>query len=485
MKHLTHSITLFFLLVTALFLGSCSHMDFSESTEDTPDSKLSSVRIVTRAASAGENLYPLRIYAFKDDGQLKAMQTINSETEPIRLMLPVGSDMRIVALTANESTYSIPNTPTTSTLITPYAPTLPEDCPTHIRDLAKGYVTSHPLQMGFADICPSAANATLSMQMYYQMCSMRVTLSGLPEDCASAYISIASAANSITMAGELAGSQKTSIPLVYTPATGLWASGEVFLFPTTGSQTNFTIAYDDHQGEHFAIVSYMAPLKAGTPYVLQGTLSEGNLLVSGSIYSSRWGEPVNMDFAFSPDSSTILSPDGEPMGDNDDDENLPTYTVDKLPNAISLWNGHAVIDVTMDESSSTSAKVMLLSLDEYENITSAYNAETPSQAADIAAGYKEYELEGWKIPSAEEARKLREVYLSNSTSIEAMLSQANASPICITDSKDNNVRYLCNEARSTYSFKPGTSYNSIKEAGAKVDTYHLRLIKTVRLTANN
>lgn len=120
-------------------------------------------------------------------------------------------------------------------------------------------------------------------------------------------------------------------------------------------------------------------------------------------------------------------------------------------------------------------------MEDYSNVTSAYNLETPTQATGLAAEYTEYDLGSWSIPTEEEARCLRNAYLNDTAFFANLLSQANASPIFITDNKGNNIRYLCNEAQKTYSFKYGSSYNSIKEAGAKVDSYHLRLIKTIRV----
>lgn len=53
------------------------------------------------------------------------------------------------------------------------------------------------------------------------------------------------------------------------------------------------------------------------------------------------------------------------------------------------------------------------------------------------------------------------------------------SPLMTVDEKGNNVRYLCSDATETYSLKSGASYNGIKEAGASVTNYHLRLVSEV------
>lgn len=485
MKHAIQStINLFILTLFLAVVASCGKVDFSETIEGSGNESFSSVRILTRGASASTDIYPLRIYAFDDDGTLQESQTIHSSAEPIQLTLPTGTDMRIVAMVADESTYSIPDNPTSSSLLTTKEPQLPENTTASTKEQACGYVTSDPLQMGFADICPTAANATVSLQMHYQMSSVNIVLSGLPEECTSAYVSVSSPAYAITMTGELTGSQKTCIPLKYDPNKEEWASGDTYLFPTTGTQTNFTIAYNDNVNEHFAVVCYMSPLKPGIPYILQGTLStEGSLVISGSVTASQWGEPVNMNFTFSPENSTIVSPDGNsPSNGSGDSETYPTYMVETIPTALSLWDGHIVANVIPDEASpATSAVLQLLSLEDYGNITSAYNAESPTQAADIATSYTEYDLSSWSIPTEDEARELRNAYLDDTALFDNLLTEAKASPIILIDDKGNNIRYLCNEAKSTYSFKPGSSYNSIKEAGAKVATYHLRLIKKVRV----
>lgn len=479
MRNLFSFIATFSVMLLSSVVVSCGHVDFSEIAKGDSSETLSSVRILTRGASS--EIYPLRIYAFAEDGVLKESQTIYSSADPIRLMLPTGTDMRIVAMVADELTYTIPENPTSSSLLTSKVPQQQEDTPAMIKELAKGYVVSHPLQMGVADICPTASNATVSLQMYYQMASLNISLSGLPEECTMAYVNISSSADAISMTGELAGSQKVCIPLQYDAINNSWSTGEVFIFPTIGTQTNFTIVYNDSHSEYFAVVSYMSPLIAGTPYKLHGTLStEGSLAVSGSVSQSQWGEPVDMFFNFSPDKSTVVSPNGD--SSSDESETYPTYTVDSIPTALSLWEGHIVVDVALDEvSPSTSATLLLLSLEDYSNVTSAYNLETPTQATGLAAEYTEYDLGSWSIPTEEEARCLRNAYLNDTAFFANLLSQANASPIFITDNKGNNIRYLCNEAQKTYSFKYGSSYNSIKEAGAKVDSYHLRLIKTIRV----
>ena len=121
-------------------------------------------------------------------------------------------------------------------------------------------------------------------------------------------------------------------------------------------------------------------------------------------------------------------------------------------------DGHVVVDTTLcgDDSST----LLLLSVADYDGLTSALNVETPGMASGLAADYQEGPLASWRIPTDDEARQLRAAYLAHPDSFEDLLAQSGGDPVAITDGKGNNIRYLCAEARHTYSFKPGSAYNS-------------------------
>lgn len=102
-------------------------------------------------------------------------------------------------------------------------------------------------------------------------------------------------------------------------------------------------------------------------------------------------------------------------------------------------------------------------------------------ASELAQTYSEHDLAKWRIPTDEEARQLREAYISATGDFDSCLQQAQGAAIVLTDDKGNNIRYLCADAQHTYSFKVGTSYNAIKNAGASIKNYHLRLVKTIKV----
>lgn len=175
-RHPVH--TLLCLIPLALTLASCEKVEVVD--EAPAEGETTTVRILARAATPSDDLYPLRLYAFTNDGTLCSSQTVTAADEKISLSIPQGVETRVVAVSADEATYTIPASPSIDGVITPNAPQLPSDAPDFTRTMARGYVTSHPLQAALADLSPSSPTAALSMQLHYQMASVRFTLSGLP-----------------------------------------------------------------------------------------------------------------------------------------------------------------------------------------------------------------------------------------------------------------------------------------------------------------
>lgn len=517
------------LLTLSILLSSCFQ---PEVTVELSSSPLSTVSIITRSgADADALIYPLQAYAFLTDGTLIAHQQLNSATDQLRLSLPQQTDSRIVILSADPASYDIPTSPSLTSVITLKDPTTVPGASTS-GSLAKGYTTS-PIQMGFADVHPQTSSTTVSIQLHYQVASLEATLTGMPTSCESAYISVATPASTLSLSGQFSGTQSIRIPLTPVPdsspsgqsstvpsasASGhpLSTKAPVYFFPTTGSTTTFTIAYNDANGEQYASATYQAPLQAGTPYQLHGSYSDGTFLLSGTVTPSEWADPVALDFTFTNGGNTIITPDGgNNDGDNSgggatvpDDLSSAPYPVTTIPQPFTLWNGHIVIatvpetapvpgssasgsSASVPDASSSgqtapvpdgspsgpTATLTLLSLSDWSDLTSALHADTPTTATDLAQSYTEYDLTGWRIPTEAEARQLSQLYRDDPDTFDSLLLEAQASPIVLTDDKGNNLRYLCEYALKTYSFKN----NTVTNAGATVRTYHLRLVRTLRV----
>ena len=451
-----------------------------ESDDDQP---ASAVCIHTRAAEGEAFESPLHAYAFDADGHLIAHQQSASDTD-FRLSVPQQADTRIVLLSADSECYDIPTSPSLSSLITMKAPM-------SASSLARGYATS-PLQMGIVDVHPQSDNTTITVQMHYQVASLSVQLQQLPDVCTSAYLSVASPANGLTFSGTANGTQTTRIPLAVVPSVATVPDGSpsgktfattapIYLFPTT-APTTFTIAYNDAEGEQYASATYQASLLPGTPYQLNGTYHNGSILLTGTITPSEWTDPVALSFTFSNDGNTTITPDGNtPVPD---DSSSKIYPVTTIPQPLTLWNGHLVIAAVPESAtvpdgspSGSTATITLFSLFDWADLTSALNTITPTQASALASSYSEYDLTGRRIPTEAEARTLSSLYREHTDLFDSLLLEAQASPVVLTDDKGNNLRYLCEDATKTYSFKNST----ITNAGATVKNYHLRLVRTVRV----
>lgn len=436
------------LLMAAILTASCEKSVFNQS--EYGNGKTSQVAILTRGAVGMPIDYPLTVYAFSQDGTLKASQTICSQEEQMSIALNSGQSYRIVALTAPESDYSIEDTP---------------DITSGISLRSADGIASKPMGWGSAEITPSAEKSTVAIQMGQRMASVSITLAGLPSNLSEVSVSIQSVAQLMTLGGENSGTNTARINCEKDGDE--WKSATVFLLPASTEQTVFTISYKDGDGDHFCSVTYLDQLKAGTPYNIGGAFNDGGINITGSISMTGWNESVNLNFNFGPDTDTVIGSDSE-----DDTDRI--YYVSQIPSPATLWEGH-VVAVT-DSTSQNTATLTLISLRDWGDMTASNNAATPNMASDTAAGYEEFGLGGWSIPSESDARALFKAY--NNHKLADAIRSANGSEIVQTD-KSGNVRYLCQDGSHTFSF----ATNKIMSAGAATDNYHLRLVRKVKVQA--
>lgn len=478
---LSLTVVIAFCMLIASLCSSCENINLTdvESSEET-SGKTTSVRVITRAENGDDTLYPLHVYAFNAQGSLLAQQHLAKASDELLLSLPQNTECQLVAVSADASQYILPSTPTPNALIALKKPTLDGSATDFARNVAQGFVPSHPLQMGKATIFTTSANSTASVQLNYQMASLEVTISDLPTYCTNTYISVSSPFQYISLSGQGEGSQTSRIPLTR-QADGTLTTGRVYLFPTIAGHTTFTIAYTDALSDHAASVNYLATLTPGTPYILHGSYDDGNIHLSGSFTSSAWNAPVTLDFAFDENSSITIGDQGEGDHGQGDEESV---AVSAIPQSLSVWNGHVVLAALDDDGEpiglgyTSSASLLLLSLSDWDAQTSATNTSSPTHAFDIAQSYAEADLtSGWRIPTTEEGKLISASYVEDPTFFDKLLDSADADPVVLTDQKGNNLRYLCEGAMKTYSFKNTT----ISNAGATVKTYHLRLVRSVRV----
>jgi len=105
--------------------------------------------------------------------------------------------------------------------------------------------------------------------------------------------------------------------------------------------------------------------------------------------------------------------------------------------------------------------------------------ETASdEAAQYAAGYKEAELVEWHIPTRQEAAALAAFWRGEKLKIINATLRGASEPEIYDKVEGRSVPYLCDEARSVFSFLENSH---VRKAGKSVGTYLLRLVKTVHV----
>lgn len=464
-----------FALILILFssiLISCEKIDLMENSSTIiNDKNPSNVRIITRAADGSTITYPLHVFAFGENGNLHAKQVVNSDSEDLNLRLSKTTDYTVVAISGDANSFDIPSSPTVSSVI-------------KMKETGN-YSSSTPLQIGIAEITTGDSDASIYMQMRYAVASFNATLSNMPDNCSSVSITISSPYEGITMNNKGNGSKKAKI-LCSKIGTGVWSTGTTYIYPTSDTQTNFSICYNDGYEEHISTAMYNDVLKASTPYIINGTFEGNNqtneaISIKGIVTPPEWAAQVNMNLVFNETEGAITSEENNGGGNEGEtdkgsetpsSDNINTYQVNAIPEQFSIWEGHIVLDVT--NNTGNTAELLLLSLTDWSKMTAASNESY--SAGSIASSYKEYDIENWSLPSEEQARHIYQIYHDYDKEVDKTIVTANADAIKTTEGNDN-IRYLCENGTKTFGFNS----NRILGAGASVSTYHLRLVKTVRV----
>lgn len=481
-NHALHSLYLLFVFLLPV-LSSCENIVLDEEGNIQQKDDCTSYKIKTRTSDGSALQYPLHIYAFTSDGQLQSRLSLSNESQASNISLPKGMVYKLVVLSADEGEYDLPSNPTLSSIIT-------------LSPKSTGVATVSPLLMGFADINATQANtATCNIALQYQVCSMQIDMQNVPSSISDIQVMVSSPYTGVTMGGTgVSNTNPSVIPLHAAQtngATSNWSSGKVYLFPTVAPQTTFSISYSQGGETHFSSVTYQAVLRAGTPYILNGTFADDAFRLNANIVNPDWASPVYINFDFGDGVDTNVSAGNDTDTGGNSNTDTTAYPVDRIPAVYDSWNGHVVVGVLdqngepMDDSNAASATLLLISKSDWGGLTSALYAAEPSVAQDIADAYVEDGLSDWRIPTEQEAILLHKAYnvyateTSVQTLLESALSAAGADPIVLAE-KGEKVRYLCEKAEKTYSYYVA----SILTAGTKVKTYHLRLVRSVKVTTS-
>lgn len=424
-------------LMGLLTLSACQGVIFPE--EEYTETSVHKLTVLTRSTYLSSTV-PVQVFAFDAEGRLLDACCTDSPDDGVTLSLPMGP-CRIVAASGME----VGETPTLQTIL----------------QMPEANYSTEPLALGLADVTMSNKPQTLNLLMAHQVAQLQMTLSDVPTQVTDVQVSVSSPFSQISLQGESQQPHTARIPCVH--ADSVWTTGTVYVLPTPQSDAAFSIHLSFGDREETFSYTYPGVLAANTPYIMNGSYS-GSVALNGWFIRQEWENAVQTFFQFGPGVSQ------EPSGEPEPDEEV---TVDEIPEAGSLWDGHVVAGVI---PTTDGAQLLLLSLKEWDGLTSALSEENPQQAQQLAGQYEEKQLQGWRIPTKEEAQALMQGWTDRLDVFNELILSEEGQPMSGIDEHLATVRYLCEDA--TYSFAL-VSGCKLAKAGAKLDTYHLRLVKTI------
>lgn len=452
--------------MTCCILSSCEKVDMLEDGEDGDQTNTSgvtrNVKLVAKAIDNTDVAYPLTIYAFDTEGNNVTSTVIN------------GKDDASATLKLKKGRYHL----TAVSLPSSYEPlSSVKDWNATFSMPKSGYATE-PLMTGSADINVTSSDQIAHISLGYRQASLSVTINDVPSSVTSVDVTLSSAYTDMTLAADLSGKMMVTVPCVKGTTSNngaTWSTGKFYILPSVNAQPSITISFSGGTtGDVSYSHTYNASLLAGTPYNFTATYkgkaeggggsSDDDVTINTDISAGKWADEVKESFNFGPDVNKTESP-------SDPESNVITVTT--LPGSGDIWNGHVVGFV--NEISETEREVVLISIKEWENISSAFSSNA-NQAKEIAAQYEENGLSGWIIPTRNDGMALNRLYSydNNRALINSALETCGGTGL-IQMYGTSAVRYLCEDAEYTYSYKSAT----ITKAGEKT-TYYLRLVKYLK-----
>ena len=307
--------------------------------------------------------------------------------------------------------------------------------------------------MGQADVIIASEQAKAMLQLVQQTAQVNFSTTDQQLPAQKMKIRLSPVYTAIKLNGSLENTETVSLNCKKTGTD--WSTGPCFLLPTKG--TNTVVSIELNRNDSTITYGYSLPLALQAGYSYNITAGANQLEVN----------------------NTLIDPSSVSKSTTSD-----TIKINNLPTVPSIWDGHIVAYTENISDDRTEADLALVSINEWEDIHSAYAELYTTEAANIADSYQEAgtasgRLSGWNIPSKEEANELRALYANDKAAkLNAVLSQADLPTWSTTDSNGDNIRYLCSDAQ--YTFTLATSSSGITKGGTKA-TYHLRLIKKIHV----
>ena len=444
------------MLTTLICCASCSQIDLTEEGVKN-ENKTTQMKILTRNSENAEQNFPLHIFAFDaKNHELKTQTTVRSATDNSELALSTGN-YHIVALSGISIADNFVVKNVNSSIPMPESNT-----------------TTTPVRMGSADVSVNQ-DATITLMLWNKVASIDLTLYDIPDNATDVSTSFSLLNNEIQLNGSSSGQSVATVQLSH-QGNNVWKADRFYTLPTNNNMLNMSISITTTDGTKTYSFSIATQLEENTPYIINGSYEKGFILNS-EIEVGAWNEAKTIDFKFGNETTEEVVPPGADNGENGDTEtNTETFYVDAFPVEGDFWNNHFVA-IIEKQAAEESAIVTLLSKQEWTEVPSALHAETPNLAQGTAETYTEGNLNNWRIPTKDEAYLMCDIIGKDFLEITNGTLKHNDLPILSTGKiGSTGIRYLCNDAESSFVWDE----YSLAACGAK-RTYHLRVVKTVKL----
>ena len=429
-----------FIVTLLLLLASCQK-GFEEEEESLAVSK--SLKIETRSADKTPISYPLYLYAFNEEGNCAAQQTIESEAQSISLELTSGK-FRILAISGCSEEYTLPDKPKITDKI-------------HIEN-SQG--AKSPMMIGKADITIGEKNASLNITLSYAVTAISANLKGLPSDIASVSLVLSPVYSSMNMSGEYKDGDTQIVIPCSLDTENIWSAYNIYAFPGSANKTVLSILTTKKDGTEVTYAyTYDGQPQANRAFNVNGNYN-GGITVGGELVVKGWEDPIDVNFDFGISNGEQPDDEGDsdqPEKEEEDESGNNEEGSTEAPEVGSIWNDAIVVNVEDNN-------VLVMSLEEWA-----------CYADDLNALMGEIGVDGWDLPITSEARLLNQTFQGNNLSMLNDLLWDNN-----YDQIDETRRYFYNHNGYIYAFGFKSS-SQFREAGLKTK-YRLRLVKTIKLS---
>lgn len=435
-----------YVLFVGLLCCACEKISVDDLDGVAPTCK---VKVDTRTIV--ELQYPVMLYAFDiATGELASTSVISDADNVSPLNLAAGSYQIVAAAGC-------------------------ADCDVQTTSLSGGITMPEsgrldvPLQMGSVFFTVEE-DTHVNIEIGNKVAAVDLALADIPEETTAVNVSLSVLHSTLSFNGTLGGTTKTTLAL--TKEGDVWKAPRCYVLPTNGDCLTLSIELVSPSGTAVYGYTCPTPLLANTPYALNGSFQSG-FEVNGVVTVAGWNEPQTINFEFGND---VVDDNNNTDETTDPSENTAdVYTVTSIPEGCSFWNNHFVVTVFNDDGSS--ADLLLMSKEEWTDVTSASHETTPEMAQQLVEEYVEDGIDGWTIPTKDHVPVLVEMLGGYELDgINALLTENGLTTLSTGMVQGVTVRYLCEDATYSYTWDGG----SVSPAGAK-RTYHLRAVKLVHV----